>query len=57
MLFMVKKQKKESDNSGVLIPAGLLVGIGVGLLLGKVVAFAVIGLGVGFLGMWIFRKT
>jgi hypothetical protein len=51
-----KENKKESDNSGVLIPGGLLVGLGVGLLINKVAALTLIGLGAGFIAMWFFRN-
>jgi hypothetical protein len=55
---MAKKRakKKEQDANGVLIPAGLLIGIGVGFLLGNIPAWTLIGLGAGFLAMWFFRK-
>lgn len=43
------KKNKEKDKSDMVIPAGLLIGIGVGLLTGQVAAFTLIGLGVGFL--------
>lgn len=52
---MAKKVKKAVD-SGVLVPGGLLIGIGLGFILGNIPAWTLIGLGVGFVGMWIFRK-
>jgi len=45
----MKKKKQKTDMSGMAIPAGLLIGIGIGLLLGQVAAYTLIGLGVGFL--------
>ena len=56
---MVRKVKRvrvrKQDNSGLFIPAGLLIGIGVGFLVGQVLAGTLIGLGVGFLLMALFR--
>jgi len=52
-----KRVKKNDDRYGLAIPAGLLIGVGVGLLIGQVAAFTLIGLGVGFLiGFLIGRK-
>ncbi|MFC1685481.1 hypothetical protein ACFLZZ_00480 [Nanoarchaeota archaeon] len=51
-----KSNKKESETSGLLIPGGLLVGIGLGLITGQVAAYTLIGLGAGFIAMWFFRK-
>ena len=51
-----KKKNDEFDSSGVLVPAGLLIGIGIGFLTWNIPAWTLIGLGVGFLGMWVFRK-
>jgi hypothetical protein len=42
---------KLEDRAGVMIPAGLLVGIGYGMLTDNVAAYTLIGLGAGFLGM------
>jgi hypothetical protein len=53
---MKKQNKKDSDNSGVLVPAGLLIGIGIGFLLGNLPAWTLIGLGTGFFLMWAFGK-
>lgn len=39
------------DRTGLMIPAGLFIGIGYGLLTGNVAAYTIIGLGVGFLAM------
>jgi len=52
---MVKKIKKKHD-SGIFIPAGIFLGLGIGMLTGNVAAFLIIGLGLGFIGMYIFRK-
>jgi len=40
---------KKSDLTKWPIPASLLIGIGIGLLTNQVAAFTLIGLGVGFL--------
>lgn len=53
---MVKKEKnKKEDISGLFIPAGLFIGIGLGFALDNLVAWTLLGLGVGFLGMAIAR--
>ncbi len=46
---------KRWDNSGLFIPAGLFIGLGVGWALGYLVQGLLIGLGVGFLAMAIVR--
>lgn len=43
--------KARSSASGLLVPAGLFVGMGIGLALDHLVAGLFIGLGAGFLGM------
>ena len=46
---MVKKQqKKEEDRSGLFIPAGIFIGMGVGFWIGQLVAGLMLGLGIGF---------
>ena len=42
-------KKKKEDNSNTLFWAGTLLGIGIGLLSGKVAAFTIIGMALGFL--------
>ena len=44
-------KKKKQDISGLFIPAGLFIGMGIGFLNGQLVASMFIGLGAGFLGM------
>lgn len=48
-------ESEESRNSwaisGIFIPAGLFIGIGIGWALGYIVQGLFIGLGAGFLGM------
>jgi hypothetical protein len=50
-----EQPKKQKGVSGVAIPAGLLIGLGVGLLTDNVAAGVMIGLGCGFLGLIILR--
>ncbi len=57
----MKKQKKESDMSKWPVPAFLLIGLGLGLLLVNefpmaILAFTLIGLGVGFLITYLTSK-
>jgi high-affinity Fe2+/Pb2+ permease len=49
---MANKRKK-GDPSGLAIPSGLFIGMGVGFLLGNFVAWMFLGLGLGFLIMLI----
>ena len=51
----MKKQKKR-DKGDWAIPAFMFIGIGVGLLTGKVAAFTMIGLGVGLFVSYLGRK-
>ena len=51
---MAKDKKK--DVEGLLIPGGLLIGIGVGFLVGNIPAGTLIGLGCGFVAMFIASK-
>jgi hypothetical protein len=46
-----KKPKKAKGVTGLAIPAGLLIGLGVGILTDNTAAGIFIGLGGGFLGM------
>ena len=50
-----EQPKKKKGVSGLGIPAGLLIGIGVGFLIDNVPAGTLIGLGSGFLLMIILR--
>ena len=52
---MVKK-KDTAVPSGVLVPGFLLLGIGIGFLIDAVAAGTLIGLGLGFIGMYVFGK-
>jgi hypothetical protein len=46
-----KREKKIEDSTGVFVPAGLLLGMGIGFAVGNLVAWLFIGLGAGFLAM------
>jgi amino acid transporter len=48
---MAKKTKKEEKDSpgGLFIPAGVLLGMGLGFIFGNIPAWLFIGLGTGFL--------
>lgn len=50
-----ERPRNRSGASGLAIPAGLLIGLGFGMLAGNVAAGVMLGLGVGFLGMMITR--
>ena len=44
-----EENKKRGSGAALLIPAGLLIGIGIGFLTGHIPAYTLLGLGVGFL--------
>ena len=50
-----EQPKKRKGVSGLAIPAGLFIGMGVGFLVDEITAGLFIGLGGGFLGMIIVR--
>ncbi len=50
-----EQPKKGKGVTGLAIPAGLFIGIGVGLLVDNTSAGVLLGLGGGFLGMIILR--
>ena len=50
-----EQPRKQKGVSGVVIPAGLFIGMGVGFLIGNIAAGIFLGLGVGFLAMLIVR--
>lgn len=57
---MPEEKKKDDKGYGALfIPAGIMIGMGLGFLLGNFIAWMFIGLGAGFLGFattYIFKK-
>ena len=48
-----KPKNKYASAENMLIPAGLLIGIGIGLMTGQVAGWTLIGLGTGFLAVFI----
>jgi hypothetical protein len=50
-----EENKKKWEVSGICIPAGLFIGMGIGWALGHLVPGMFIGLGAGFLGMVLVR--
>ncbi len=50
----VKKQTKD-EYEGLFIPAGIFLGLGIGMIFDATGAGVILGLGVGFLGMAIAR--
>jgi len=50
-----EESKRRWESSGLFIPAGLFIGMGIGWALGYLVQGLFIGLGVGFLAMGIAR--
>ncbi|UCG82806.1 MAG: hypothetical protein JSW38_11575 [Dehalococcoidia bacterium] len=57
MSTQIEQPKKRTGATGLAIPAGLLIGIGIGLLVDNTAAGVLIGLGCGFLGMMVLRVT
>jgi hypothetical protein len=53
---MPDKKKKEGDKSGLYIPAGLFLGMGIGFLTSQIEAGIFLGLGIGFLAMAISKN-
>ena len=46
-----KEKKKKNDVAALFIPAGALLGLGVGFVADQIVGGLFIGLGLGFIGM------
>ncbi|MCK5234342.1 MAG: hypothetical protein KAJ88_00730 [Candidatus Aenigmarchaeota archaeon] len=53
----MKKFKKQNDDdrSGLFIPAGLFIGMGIGFIIEQLIGGMFLGLGLGFLGMAITK--
>ncbi len=49
--------KKKEDRSGLYIPAGIFLGMGLGFLLGNFVAWFFLGMAAGFIAMAISRHN
>jgi len=47
----MKKRKKEEDRTGIFVPAGLFLGLGMGFITGELVGWLFVGMGLGFLAM------
>lgn len=47
-------KSKKCSKEGYFIPAGLFIGLGIGLITGNVPGYMFIGLGAGFLAMMIW---
>ena len=52
---MPKPKRKKEDPTGLAIPAGLFIGMGIGFITDQFVAWMFIGLGAGFLFMLLSR--
>jgi len=50
------KKWSEDDRSGLFIPAGLFIGMGIGFITDQLVGGVLLGLGLGFLGMALTQK-
>ncbi len=50
-----KQNKKEGSPGGLFIPAGILLGFGIGFAVGNIPAGMFIGLGAGFLAFAIYE--
>ena len=50
-----EQPKKRKGATGLAIPAGLFIGMGVGFLIDNITAGIFLGLGGGFVGMMIMR--
>lgn len=48
-------EKKVDDAGGIFVPAGILIGMGIGFAVDQFVAGLFIGLGAGFLAMAIIK--
>jgi hypothetical protein len=49
------KKLNKDNQSGLFIPAGLFIGMGIGFITNQLVGGVFLGLGAGFLGMALFR--
>jgi len=55
MSTQTEQEKKRRGVTGLAMPAGLFIGLGVGFLVNNIPAGVLLGLGGGFLGMAILR--
>ncbi len=47
---------KKKNSAGVLIPGCLLLGLGIGMFYGRPDVGVLVGLGIGFIAMFVFGK-
>ncbi|MBU0758508.1 MAG: hypothetical protein KKF44_10660 [Nanoarchaeota archaeon] len=52
-----KDSKKKDDTSGLFIPAGIFIGMGVGFIIGQLVGGLFLGMGLGFLAMAVSKNS
>jgi hypothetical protein len=52
---MASESNRRWEAAGLCMPGGLLIGLGIGIAVGQVVAGVLIGLGAGFVGMAVVR--
>lgn len=50
------KKRNKDESRKWLIPAGLFIGLGIGLITGQVAGYLIIGLGVGFLATYLLTR-
>ena len=50
-----EQPKKRQGATGLAIPAGLFIGMGVGFIIDNITAGTLLGIGGGFLGMMVLR--
>jgi len=50
------KKSRKDDRSALFIPAGIMIGIGIGFITNQIPGGLFIGLGTGFLGMALVRN-
>ena len=55
-IIQIGDYMSDKDTSGYAIPAGLFIGLGLGIITGEVAGFLLIGLGFGFLVMFLSQR-
>ena len=53
---ITKLKWKDEDSSGILIPAGIMIGMGLGFIFDEFVGGLFLGLGLGFVAFFIARN-
>lgn len=54
---MAKSKKENDDRSGLFIPAGIFLGMGIGFIINQLVGGLFVGLGLGFFAMAIAKYS